>query len=62
MATKFGEVWIINVYTPSGTAMKHERERFFNSELPYLLTGEKGHILFGGDFNCILEASPSAER
>jgi exonuclease III len=57
MAAKFREVWIINVYAPSGTAMKQERESFFISELPYLLTGETGHILLGGDFNCMLEAS-----
>jgi len=37
--------------------MKQEREYFFNSELPYLLTGVLGHILLGEDFNCILEAS-----
>ena len=52
MADKFREIWIINVYAPSGRAMKQERERFFNSELPYLFTGETGHILLGGDFNC----------
>jgi len=57
MAAKFREIWIINLYALSGTAMKQEGERFFNSELPYLLIGETGHILLGGDFNCILEAS-----
>ena len=57
MAAKFREIWIINVYAPSDMAMKHERERFFNTELPYLLTGETGHILLGGDYNCVLEAS-----
>jgi endonuclease/exonuclease/phosphatase family metal-dependent hydrolase len=59
MAAKFREIWVINVKAPSGKAMKQKRERFFNSELPYLLTGETGHILLGGDFNCILEASDS---
>jgi len=57
MAAKFREIWIINLYDRSGTAMKQERERFFNSQLPSLMTGETGHILLGGDFNCILEAS-----
>ena len=37
--------------------MKQERERFFNSELPYLLTGETGHMLLGEDLNCVLESS-----
>ena len=57
MATKFREIWIINVYATSGRAIKQERERFFTSELPYLLTGETGHILVDGDFKCMLEAS-----
>ena len=60
MAAKFREIWIINVYAPSGTVMNQERECFINSEIPYLLTGESGHILLGGDFNCILEASENA--
>jgi hypothetical protein len=39
--------------------MKQERERFFPSELPYLLIGASDHILLGGDFNCVLEPSDS---
>jgi len=42
------------VYNPSGTAMKQERQRFFNSELPYLLTEETGYILLSGEFSFIL--------
>ena len=45
------------MYARSGTAMKQERELFFSSELPYLLTGETDHILLVGDSNCALEAS-----
>ena len=60
MAAEFRDIWIIKVYAPSGTAMKQERERFFDSELPYLLTGETDHILLGGDFNCVLEVSDTA--
>jgi len=56
VAAKFREICIINVYARSGTAMKQERKRSFNSELSYMLTGETGHILLGGDLNCILEA------
>jgi len=57
MTAIFREIWIINVYAPSGTAMKQERERFFISELRYLLTGETGHILLCEDSSCILEVS-----
>jgi len=57
MEATFREIWTINVYAPSGTAVKQERGRFCNSELPYLRTGGTGHILLGGDFSCTLEAS-----
>jgi len=57
MAAIFREVWVINAYAASGTTMKQESYRFFNSQLPYLLTGVSGHILLGGDCNCMLEAS-----
>jgi exonuclease III len=60
IAAKFQGVWLINIYAPSGTAQKQEREHFFNSELAYLLTGTSGHIFLGGDFNCILETIESA--
>jgi len=55
MLAKSREIWIINVYAPSGTAMMKERERFFNSELSYQLTGETVHVFLGRDFNCTLE-------
>ena len=57
IAAKFREVWLIDIYAPSGTAQKLECERFYNSELAYLLTDTSGHIILGGDFNCILETT-----
>jgi len=57
MVSNFREITIINVYAPSDTAIKQKSERFFSSELPYLVTGETGHTLLGGNFNCIFEAS-----
>lgn len=50
MVAKFQEVWVINVYAPSGTAMKQERERFYNSEVPYILTGAPCHVFAGRGF------------
>ena len=45
---------IINIYAPSGTAKKTERELFYNVELPVLLAPQRLPLLVGGDFNCIL--------
>ena len=45
---------IINIYAPSGTARKADRERFYNEELPMLLSTHTEPMLVGGDFNCVL--------
>jgi exonuclease III len=37
IAARFQDLWITNVYAPSGTAKKPERERFFASALTYIL-------------------------
>ena len=50
---------IVNVYAPSGTAKRTDRERFYNVELPVLFSTHTTPILVGGDFNCILSPSDS---
>ena len=45
---------IINIYAPSGTAKKAEREYFYNVDLPGLLSTQTMPLLLGGDFNCVL--------
>jgi hypothetical protein len=55
MAVTLRDVLIINIYAPSGTSKRHEREQFFNSELTYLLRTDYKHIICGGDFNCVLQ-------
>ena len=54
IAAKYQEIWIINIYAPSGTARKQDRENFYNNEVPYIIATAGEHILLGGDFNCIL--------
>jgi exonuclease III len=54
IAARFQDLWLINVYAPSGTARKQERETFYSSELPNFLTDASHHIILG-DFNCILK-------
>jgi exonuclease III len=48
-------VLVVNVYAPSGTAMRSERELYFNTELPFLFRSDHHHILCGGNFNCVLQ-------
>ena len=54
IAAKFREIWIINIYAPSGTARKRDRENSYHSEVPYIVANAGDNILPGGDFNCIL--------
>jgi exonuclease III len=55
----FNGTRIINVYAPSGTEKKTEREAFFNTDLIPLLPTTRTDLLFEGDFNCILHAADS---
>jgi exonuclease III len=59
IAAKFKECCLINVYAPSGTARRQERETFFTSELPHLLTTTSWHLLMAGDFKCTLQLGES---
>ena len=55
IGARFRDTWIINIYAPSGTEKRHEREHFYSTELAYLLTTEPQFIVMGGDFNCVLK-------
>jgi hypothetical protein len=55
MAATFRDILLVNIYAPSGTNRRHERELFFNSELTHLLRTNHKHIICGGDFNCVLQ-------
>jgi exonuclease III len=48
MAATFHGVLLLNVYSPSGTTMRTEREHFFNSELPMLMRTDYKHVIYGG--------------
>jgi len=60
IAAKFREIWIINIYVPSGTVRKQEREKFYHNEVSYIIATAGDHILLGGDFNCILDPMDAA--
>jgi len=59
IAAPLGTLLNINIYAPSGTAKRQEREAFFNNDLPYILGTASDDILLGGDFNCVLGANDS---
>ena len=54
IAAKLGDLSIINIYAPSGTSKRHEREAFFNNELRYLQRTGSDNLLMRGDFNYTL--------
>jgi len=54
MAASYQGIWLVNLYAPSGTANRQEREDFYNVHLVYLLRSLPPTMLVGGDFNCFL--------
>lgn len=54
IAVVYKGIQLINVYAPSGTARRNDRERFFNAELPHLFQADPKQLIIGGDFNCVL--------
>jgi exonuclease III len=57
IAAQIGEIWIVNIYAPSGSARRREREHFYNVEIVTLLPQTVTEIIIAGDFNCTQEKS-----
>ncbi|KAJ4437704.1 hypothetical protein ANN_17849 [Periplaneta americana] len=47
---------IVNVYLPSGTNNRNERENFLSKDLPFFLRHRYNQLILGGDWNCVLQA------
>ena len=47
IAVEYRGIWLVNVYIPSGTAKRQEREPFYNSELTYLLRASPSNMIVG---------------
>jgi len=62
MAGTFNGTCIGNVCAPSGAEWKHERETFYNTDLPYLLPTAQSEFILAGDFNCVLLQSDITGR
>jgi len=54
MSAHFNGIRIINIYTPSGSEKKREREEFYNGDVARLLMHSSDNMVLAGDFNCVL--------
>ena len=48
IAAVYKGIQLINIYAPSGTTKRTDREQFFNEELPYLLQADHTRLIIGG--------------
>jgi hypothetical protein len=48
---KHNDLWIINIYAPSGAERKAERAHFYNTELTYILPITHNAMILAGDCN-----------
>jgi len=51
IAADFQGHWLVNIYAPSGTTRRQERE-FLQSRTQYLLQSAPSSMILGSDFNC----------
>ena len=57
ISAHFNGIKIINIYAPSGSEKKHEREEFYNGNVARLLMHSGVNMVLAGDFNCVLTPS-----
>lgn len=57
LSARLGDVTIVNVYAPSGTQGRKERDRFFEVEVAPLLASAGDRFVWGGDFNAVLSGA-----
>lgn len=59
IAVRVHDTTLCCVYAPSGTALRAQRERFFNTTIAYYLRHHTEHTVLAGDFNCVLRQCDS---
>jgi len=62
IAADYEGIRLINVYAPSGTARRTDREQFYTTELPYLFHDGPTDLIIGCDFNCVLHPGETTEQ
>jgi exonuclease III len=55
----WNDLYIVNLYAPSGTGKKKERDEFYSLELPHLLQNASQDYIIAGDFNCVIRHEDS---
>lgn len=60
IALRVQNITVVNMYAPSGTALRATREEFFNGTLAYYLRNRTEHTILVGDFNCVLRPCDSS--
>jgi len=53
LVANYNKICLLNIYAPSGSANRAERETFYNSEVIELLPQVPTSLLMTGDFNCV---------
>lgn len=53
-------ITVCNIYAPSGSNRRAQRESFFSETVPYYLRNISEYTVMGGDFNCIENSSDSS--
>lgn len=54
LTVRINDTTLANVYAPSGTQFRAERERFLNNTIAYYLRHNTPNLLLAGDFNCVI--------
>jgi hypothetical protein len=57
----FNGIRIINIYAPSGSEKKREKEEFYTDVVERLFTHSSDNMVLAGDFNCVLIPSACTE-
>ena len=60
MSAEYSEISLSNVYAPSGSAQRTERE-LLNTELPFAFYTTSSHTILGREFNCVLKPANSRD-
>jgi exonuclease III len=55
IATQYHQMLLSNIYVPSGSNARREREYFLNTEIIYLLRHAPTYVILGGYFDCVLD-------
>uniref|UniRef100_U5ER22 Reverse transcriptase domain-containing protein n=1 Tax=Corethrella appendiculata TaxID=1370023 RepID=U5ER22_9DIPT len=54
-----GNITLCNIYAPSGTQNRANRENFINNLIPFYLRETTDYKILGGDFNCVIDTKDS---